>query len=55
MSKSCSSCVHVKLKESTGKPCQFSRLCVCVNGSEHTSASELDGALAWAKANTKSN
>jgi hypothetical protein len=49
MSKSCNTCTHVKMFEANKKPCSFSKSCVCVNGSEHTSEKQLSDALAWAK------
>ena len=52
--KSCSSCVHIKLKTTFQKPCEFSKLCVCVNGSEYVSKSEQNKAIEWAKTKTKS-
>lgn len=54
MDKICLGCVHIELKTTFQKPCEFSKLCVCVNGSEYVSESEQNKAIEWAKTKTKS-
>lgn len=48
MPKSCNTCTHKAMFEANNKPCEFSKSCVCVNGSEHTNEEQLAKAMAWA-------